>query len=300
MARFTWRSRPTARPARPERGVRPKAVEPGRCRPRLEALEDRSLPSTFTVTNLHDAGSGSLRAAVAAANAHPGADTINFADSLHGTVGLTSGELLITDDVTVAGPGASKLSVSGTGSNRVFDITAGQTVTISDLTLSGDVLSDNVVAGSATGTGGRGGGLRSLDGNLTITDCVISGNRALGGAAPLGDAIGGGVYIFAGTATINGTTFSNNNAPPDVARGASTFPHGRGPRGRFGTSDESGERPGRGVVFSGRAGPSRARVDARAPRACTRGRVAGVVRTAAAAGPGHSVGTRRRERRTTA
>jgi hypothetical protein len=33
--------------------------------PRLEALEDRALPSTFTVRNLLDSGAGSLRAAVA-------------------------------------------------------------------------------------------------------------------------------------------------------------------------------------------------------------------------------------------
>src|SRR5581483_8866598 len=49
--------------------------------PRLgvEALDDRCLPSTFTVTNLLDSGTGSLRAAVAAANASPGADAIDFA-----------------------------------------------------------------------------------------------------------------------------------------------------------------------------------------------------------------------------
>ena len=44
-------------------------------RPGLEVLEDRCLPSTFTVLNLLDSGPDSLRAAVAAANASPGADT---------------------------------------------------------------------------------------------------------------------------------------------------------------------------------------------------------------------------------
>jgi hypothetical protein len=37
-------------------------------RPRLELLEDRSLPSTFTVANLLDSGPGSLRQAVLDAN----------------------------------------------------------------------------------------------------------------------------------------------------------------------------------------------------------------------------------------
>ena len=72
-------------------------------RPRLDILEDRTLPSTFTVTNLLDTGPGSLRAAVTAANANPGADVINFA--VTGTIALTSGELDITDSLTINGPG---------------------------------------------------------------------------------------------------------------------------------------------------------------------------------------------------
>src|SRR5262245_23287346 len=49
--------------------------------PRLsvEGLEDRTVPSTFTVQNLADSGLGSLRQAVLNANASPGADLIRFA-----------------------------------------------------------------------------------------------------------------------------------------------------------------------------------------------------------------------------
>src|SRR6516164_4826570 len=72
-------------------------------RPRLDILEDRTLPSTFTVTNLLDTGPGSLRAAVTAANANPGPDAIDFATT--GTIPLTSGELDITDSLTINGPG---------------------------------------------------------------------------------------------------------------------------------------------------------------------------------------------------
>jgi hypothetical protein len=64
-------------------------------------LEDRSLLSTFTVTNLFDSGPGSLRQAVLSANAHPGADVIDFAHGLHGTIALTSGQLSITGDLTI-------------------------------------------------------------------------------------------------------------------------------------------------------------------------------------------------------
>src|SRR5262245_48286455 len=74
--------------------------------PRLELLEGRALPSTFTVLNLADSGEGSLRQAVLDANAQPGADTTAFADGLNGTIPLTSGQLSITDALTIDGPGA--------------------------------------------------------------------------------------------------------------------------------------------------------------------------------------------------
>ncbi len=106
--------------------------------PQLLALEDRNLPSTFTVKNLHDSGGDSLRAAIIAANANPGADTIVFAHGLTGTIKLTSGELSITDAVTISGPGADKLTVSGNGASRVFEIdtAVGLGVAISGLTIS--------------------------------------------------------------------------------------------------------------------------------------------------------------------
>src|SRR5947209_5353903 len=55
---------------------------------------------TFTVTNLSDGGPGSLRAAIDAANASPGAATIRFAPGLKGTI-LLGSVLSITDDVTI-------------------------------------------------------------------------------------------------------------------------------------------------------------------------------------------------------
>src|SRR5712691_5654289 len=99
-----------------------------RFRPHLECFEDRRLPSTFTVLNLLDSGPDSLRAAVSAANANPGADAIDFATT--GTIALTSGELDITDSLTINGPGASDLTVSGEGVSRVFGIGGAPTVLI--------------------------------------------------------------------------------------------------------------------------------------------------------------------------
>src|SRR5712692_7931385 len=93
--------------------------------PRLEVLEGRTLPSTFTVLNLADSGDGSLRAAIAAAEANPGPDAIQFANGVKGTITLTSGQLNITSDLTINAPGADKLTVSGNDSSRIFKVVGG-------------------------------------------------------------------------------------------------------------------------------------------------------------------------------
>jgi hypothetical protein len=213
---------------------RPKYV------PWVMELEQRTLPSTFTVLNLHDSGPGSLRAEIAAANANPGADTIVFDDELHGTIKLTSGELSITNSVTIQGPGANQLSVSGNKASRVFEIDVGLSVTISglritngyavyegggilndgsNLTLSADSLTQNVVYESATDASvgatdlnANGGAVYSTSGTLTITGCQITSNQALGatGPASFGIAYGGGIFTQAGNLTITNTTINSN------------------------------------------------------------------------------------------
>src|SRR5262245_44864853 len=181
-------------------------------RPRLprlgvEALDDRCLPSTFTVTNLLDSGADSLRAAVAAANANPGADTIDFATT--GTIGLTSGELDITDSVTINGPGEGALTVSGTYASRVFGIAGDPTVTIANLT---------VANGSTTDS--PGGGISMAGGTVTLDHVTVSGNYAFGvsggfdgwGNYSVGDGLGGGLYVAGGTVTLDQSTVSGNYA----------------------------------------------------------------------------------------
>jgi fibronectin-binding autotransporter adhesin len=182
--------------------------------PRLEALEDRAVPATFTVTNLADAGFGSLRQAVLDANARAGADVIDFAPGLRGTVALTSGELSLTDAVRIDAPGAHKLAVSGSDLSRVFSIAAGAVVEIDGLT---------VTRGNALL---RGGGIRN-DGTLTLTDAVVSDNRVTGlpGAVPTVAALGGGIYN-SGALAVARTTFARN-----VAQGATGNPGGPGSAG---------------------------------------------------------------------
>ena len=85
----------------------------------------RLLPSTLTVLSNLDSGAGSRRAKIAAAAS---GDTIVFDESLVGqTITLTCGELAITRSLTIDGPGASILTVSGSNTSRVFDINGSST-----------------------------------------------------------------------------------------------------------------------------------------------------------------------------
>src|SRR4051812_35106425 len=79
------------------------------------SLSPYAAAATFTVTNLNDSGAGSLRAAIVSANTAAGADTVTFQSGLTGTITLTSGEIAITDDVTITGPGAASITVTKSG-----------------------------------------------------------------------------------------------------------------------------------------------------------------------------------------
>src|SRR5262249_45367619 len=114
-----------------QRARRPRRAahqRPNTCQLCVEVLEDRSLPSTFTVFDTDDEGAGSLRQAILDANANPGADLIAFNIAGSGVhtvaVGSTTGTALpdITDPVTVDGysqPGASRNTLA-VGDNAVL------------------------------------------------------------------------------------------------------------------------------------------------------------------------------------
>jgi hypothetical protein len=82
-------------------------------------------PATFTVTNLSNTGAGSLRSAIASANATaPGPNIVNFAPGLTGTILLTSGQIQISRALMIVGPGADNLTIDGNANSRIFGIFA--------------------------------------------------------------------------------------------------------------------------------------------------------------------------------
>src|SRR5262245_46193241 len=80
--------------------------------PRLEALEAREVPATFTVTRLGDGTlAGSLRWAITQANTMAGDDIIDFQAGLTGTIQLAGALPSLSSNIDVQGPGAAALTV---------------------------------------------------------------------------------------------------------------------------------------------------------------------------------------------
>lgn len=182
--------------------------------------------ATFTVTNTNDSGAGSLRQAIIDANNLLENNVINFQDNLTGTITLTSGELVITGDLTINGTGTRNLIVqrstlSGTPNFRIFRVVSTGIVNINNLTIfNGKLEQDYGVGGgifNQTGsklnlyrvfigfnTAELGGGILN-NGILNITESLISYNFAIqgGGLNANGDN---------SDVTITNSTISNNYA----------------------------------------------------------------------------------------
>lgn len=154
--------------------------------------------ANITVTNTNNTGAGSLRAAITAAA--PG-DTILFAPGLSGTITLAS-SLTINKNLTIIGPGADLLTISGNNNVRVLSIgTSASIVNISGLTI-------------ANGRATNGGGIQiNTTGTVNLTNCAITNNSAFNAQIAVATATGGGIQkINNGTLNITGCTFSGNSA----------------------------------------------------------------------------------------
>jgi predicted outer membrane repeat protein len=192
----------------------------------LLALPTAAIDLLVFATN--DGGPGSLRQAIDDNNALGGGSTIFFSNIVTGTILLTNGELVISKDATILGPGANVLAVNGNAASRVFHISNAATVVIAGLSIT-----NGAVSGSFPGD--VGGGIWNFRSTLTLSNCTINGNsgggiysdgRQTGNSATLtvnncaisGNSVHGGIWNDAdsgGSATlsVNATTLSNNTAP---------------------------------------------------------------------------------------
>src|SRR5262245_1646447 len=202
-----------------------------RARLLLDALEGRIAPATFNVTNANDLGAGSLRQAILDANGATGADIISFDATFFSTSRMITlaGQLNVTDSVTINGPGAANLTVSGNNASRVFNISNGAAtvlnVTVAGLRITGGrvtgedgggvfidnenvtildsvIIANTVVAATFTSGGGIG---VSNKGQLTVRNSTVSGNSCTGR--------GGGIYFYAdGSLVLENSTISGNSS----------------------------------------------------------------------------------------
>ena len=158
-----------------------------------------------------------LRAAIQEANALLGTDVIKLKTNLYMLTiagrledACVTGDLDITDDLSIIGTGVKNTFINGGKLDRVFHIMA-DSVTITDVTIQNGLATDGFAADTAVG-----GGIYNESATLTLRGITISNNAASGGDS----AAGGGIYND-GTLTITRSpitgrksTISNN-----VARG---------------------------------------------------------------------------------
>ncbi len=192
----------------------------GFVRPWLEILEDRLAPATLTVNSIADTVSGTtptldLREAILLVNSGGTAtdssgnslsaakasqisgsfgvnDTIQFDGNLNGqTITLSGTALRISQNVTITGPGAGELGISGNNQSGVFLVGLNATVSLTGL-----MIED----GNSPYNGG--GGIFN-DGALTLVNSTLSGNSS---------SYGGAVYNDSGTLTVSNSTIANNSA----------------------------------------------------------------------------------------
>lgn len=190
---------------------------------------------TITVTNLNDSGPGSLRQAIADAAS---GDTIKF--SVTGRISLRSSQLVVNKNLSIQGPGAGQLTISGNNASRVFYIGVMATLdgmTISDgysLDYGGGIfasapltLRNSTVSGN---TAVFGGGIASGGGyfdSMTVVNSTVTGNTATAfGGGIFGNAniinstvsdnltegVGGGIFADDSRITITNSTISGNSA----------------------------------------------------------------------------------------
>ena len=147
-------------------------------------------------------GQLTLRQAVNIDNMLSTAEPITFSSLFNTpqTITLTGGLLELSNTngtEAIAGPGANLLTVSGGGTQGVFQVDTDVTASLADLTI-------------ADGVAANGGGVFSM-GNLTVTGVTFNNNSALTGHG------GGGIDMFGGSLIVSDSTFTANVAASGAA-----------------------------------------------------------------------------------
>lgn len=144
-----------------------------------------------------------LRAAIQEANSLPGPDVIALPAGIYRLTlagadedAAATGDLDITDDLSILGAGADQVTIDGNRIDRVFHILPGHTVGIDGVTISNGAASI------------YGGGVLNELSVLTVSNCVLSGNFANPTNVNFGQ--GGGIFNN-GTLTVIASTISGNS-----------------------------------------------------------------------------------------
>ena len=151
-----------------------------------------TLREAITAANT-DTASGAT-AGECEAGSNSDSDTISLT-GVAGTITLASALPNITADVSINGPGASQLTISGNNNFRVFSLTLSSgLVSFSGLTITNGRISNDV-----------GGGIyNQSSANVNVTDSTISNGFAI---------LGGGIANSStGTFTITNSTLINNSS----------------------------------------------------------------------------------------
>jgi hypothetical protein len=127
----------------------------------------------------------------------PACATITLTGAADEDLGMT-GDLDVVHSITIQGAGALRTTINGGAVDRVFEIPAGMTVTISGLTIQGGDSSKNTTPLAKVG-----GGI-VIDGTLTLNDVEVRGNTGIQG---------GGIYVrTGGSLTMNRVTLAQNTS----------------------------------------------------------------------------------------
>ncbi|MBD1940724.1 DUF4347 domain-containing protein [Microcoleus sp. FACHB-68] len=155
--------------------------------------------ATITVTNNADTGAGSLRDAIATAQA---GDTIVFDPSLAGQTITLSSQLNINKNLIIDGASAAGVTISGNNATRVFELQTAPDNTAINVTMRNLVIANGKVSG--IDEAGAGAGIKTASSTiLTVENCQVNNNFA---------QFGGGIFTgFRGNTTVINSTFDGND-----------------------------------------------------------------------------------------